>query len=190
MNYEVDLNEAILLSKVDFEKNKALYNQRKKAAEEEKKIPVAMGAKKTKKSNKPVPMSLDQFNNLNARGDAEQPEEDEEECNGNDVEEDPAFFERIVGETKEAIEREENLALRKARQPDVYKAITQAQYEDALEKKDLQIASLNVKVVKHKEELHSVKTRNKRLCQILANGESKCFVYIYTKVRYESPIAI
>lgn len=58
-------------------------------------------------------------------------------------------------------------------QPFIQEAITIAQFEDTLEERNKEIKSLKEEVVKLKEELHNVKTRNKKLCNILALGESK-----------------
>jgi hypothetical protein len=62
-------------------------------------------------------------------------------------------------------------------QPFIQEAITIAQFEDTLEKRNKEIKSLKEEVVKLKEELHNVKTRNKKLCNILALGESKHIVF-------------
>lgn len=64
-------------------------------------------------------------------------------------------------------------------QPFIQEAITIAQFENTLEERNKEIKSLKEEVVKLKEELHNVKTRNKKLCNILALGESKHFVVAY-----------
>lgn len=48
-----------------------------------------------------------------------------------------------------------------------------ARLTDSLEKKDVVIAALAAEVERLKAELLGVKSRNKKLCQILANGESE-----------------
>ncbi|KAK8729598.1 hypothetical protein OTU49_008558, partial [Cherax quadricarinatus] len=53
------LKEALMLSKLDFEEKKKFYQQMKKEQAEEGK-----GGKVKKKKDKPLTMSLDQFNNL------------------------------------------------------------------------------------------------------------------------------
>jgi regulator of replication initiation timing len=58
-------------------------------------------------------------------------------------------------------------------QPFIQEAITIAQFEDSLEERNKEIRSLKEEIVKLKEELRNVKTRNKKLCNILALGESK-----------------
>lgn len=59
-HYEDDLQQAMLLSKLDYEEKQEYYDQVKKTSEEEKKNT----AKKHKKSNKAQPMSLSQFNQM------------------------------------------------------------------------------------------------------------------------------
>lgn len=63
-------------------------------------------------------------------------------------------------------------------QPFIEEAITVAQLQDALEKRTIENKELKKDIVKLKEELHNVKTRNKKLCQILGQGESE-FLLIY-----------
>nr|CAD7259776.1 unnamed protein product [Timema shepardi] len=166
-NYEEDLQQAILLSKLDFEEKKDVYQQLKKDADDDKKS----GNKKAKKSNKPQTMSLDEFNNMNATSSG---------LGENDVDlaspaddPDPEFFQRIKDDAKKAIDREQSLEKRKAREPFIQEAITKAQLEDSVERKDKEIIALKEDVVKLKEELHQVKTRNKKLCNILALGEMR-----------------
>ncbi|PSN51397.1 hypothetical protein C0J52_04461 [Blattella germanica] len=168
--YEQDLQQAILMSKLEYEEKKDFYDQIKKDAEEEKKN----ANKKNKKSNKAQTMSLEQFNNLHSESTCDVVEVAEPLTNNNKVnEQDEAFFERIKDDTKKALDREQTLELRKAREPFIQEAITIAQFEDTLEKRNKEIKSLKEEVVKLKEELHNVKTRNKKLCNILAQGESK-----------------
>ena len=66
-------------------------------------------------------------------------------------------------------------------QPFIQEAITIAQFEDTLEKRNKEITFLKEEVVKLREELHNVKTRNKKLCNILALGESKIIIVLLFK---------
>ncbi|CAG2057641.1 unnamed protein product [Timema podura] len=156
-NYEEDLQQAILLSKLDFEEKKDVYQQLKKDADDDKKS----GNKKAKKSNKPQTMSLDEFNNMNATSSG---------VGENDVElaspvddPDPEFFQRIKDDAKKAIDREQSLEKRKAREPFIQEAITKAQLEDSVERKDKEIIALKEDVVKLKEELHQCGTKQRYL---------------------------
>lgn len=56
---ERSLREAMMLSKLDFEEKKDFYAQMKKEQQEDHK-----GGKGKKKKDKPLTMSLDQFNSL------------------------------------------------------------------------------------------------------------------------------
>lgn len=51
--------------------------------------------------------------------------------------------------------------------------ITRIQFAEALERKDKEISALKQEVKSLKEELLTVKSRNKKLCNILGQGESK-----------------
>lgn len=51
--------------------------------------------------------------------------------------------------------------------------ITRIQFAEALERKDKEILALTQEVKSLKEELLTVKSRNKKLCNILGQGESK-----------------
>ncbi|XP_021941709.1 G kinase-anchoring protein 1-like isoform X2 [Zootermopsis nevadensis] len=167
-NYEQDLHQAILLSKLDYEEKKDFYELLKKDADEEKKS----AGKKNKRSNKAQPMSLEQFNNLHSEVTGESCIS-ESVVNSKVNEHDEEFFERIDNDTRKALDREQILGLRKAREPFIQETITIAQFEDTLEERNKEIKSLKEEVVKLKEELHNVKTRNKKLCNILALGEMK-----------------
>lgn len=58
-NYEGDMQEAILQSKLEYEQNKDFYDSVKKQMEAEKKLAAAGGKKKKSKA-----MSLEEFNNM------------------------------------------------------------------------------------------------------------------------------
>jgi hypothetical protein len=110
-NYEQDLHQAILLSKLDYEEKKDLYEQLRKDAEEEKKN----ASKKNRKSNKAHPMSLEQFNSLHSEPVCESGV-GESMVNSKVTEQDKEFFDRIEDDTKKALNREQSLKLRKARE--------------------------------------------------------------------------
>jgi hypothetical protein len=110
-HYEQDLHQAILLSKLDYEEKKDLYEQFRKDAEEEKKN----AGKKNKKSNRNQPMSLEQFNKLNSELTCESGM-GETVSNNKVSEQDEEFFQRIEDDTKKALDREQTLQRRKARE--------------------------------------------------------------------------
>lgn len=55
--------------------------------------------------------------------------------------------------------------------------ITRVQFADTLERKDKEIAALKLEVAGLKQELLTVKSRNRKLCSILGQGESKYSVF-------------
>jgi hypothetical protein len=110
-NFEQDLHQAILLSKLDYEEKKDLYEQLRKDAEEEKRN----SCKRNKKSNRAQPMSLEQFNSLHSERVCESGM-GESMVNSKVTEEDKEFFDRIEDDTKKALNREQSLELRKARE--------------------------------------------------------------------------
>jgi len=110
-NFEQDLHQAILLSKLDYEEKKDLYEQFRKDAEEEKKN----AGKRNKKSNRSQPMSLEQFNNLYSELSCESGM-GESVTNSKVIEQDEEFFQRIEDDTKKALDREHTLERRKARE--------------------------------------------------------------------------
>lgn len=86
---------------------------------------------------------------------------------------DTEFFERVKSETKTELLKDKIYDRVKNRQPASDEIITRVQFADALERKDREIATLKEEVVSLKQELYTVKSRNKKLCNILGQGESK-----------------
>lgn len=84
---------------------------KKEEEEEEKKN----AGKRNKKSSKAQPMSLEQFNNLHSESACESGT-GESMVNSKANEQDEEFFERIKDDTKRALDREQKLELRKARE--------------------------------------------------------------------------
>ncbi|CAH4022176.1 G kinase-anchoring protein 1-like isoform X2 [Pieris brassicae] len=170
-NYESELQQAILLSKLDYEEKKIVYKQLKKDADAEKKAePSRNGNKKNKKK---TVMSLEQFNDM---GNTEEHKISNEEKNGQQecqvLDKDTKFFERIQDETKHELLKDKIIErVRNQTVPD--EIINRVQYIEALEKKDKEITGLKQEVTRLKEELLTVKSRNKKLCNILGQGEMK-----------------
>ncbi|XP_063216412.1 G kinase-anchoring protein 1-like isoform X2 [Bacillus rossius redtenbacheri] len=166
-NFEQQLEQAILLSKLDYEEKKDVYDQAKRDADEERRPGTG---KKSKKPAKPQAMSLEQFNSMGAAPEANAVPLPPPEAA---TEHDPEFFDRIKEDAKKAIDHEHSRETRKAREVFNEEVITIAQFEETLAKKDKAIATLEEEIVKLKEELQQVKTRNKKLCNILAHGEMR-----------------
>ena len=76
-------------------------------------------------------------------------------------------------ETKNELLKDKIYDRVKHRQPATDEIITRVQFADALERKDREIAALKEEVITLKHELYTVKSRNKKLCNILGQGESK-----------------
>lgn len=166
--YESDLHQAILQSKLDYEENKELYEQLRKEQEEEKK------QGKKKKSNKAQPMTLGQFNSLTESQNEvrDYAGADVQQVNGK-LDPDPEFFDRIKADAKKAFTSEQAAERKKAMEPFIDEIITVAQFKDRLDQYSKENAELKEEVVRLKEELQNVKTRNKKLCHILGQGEMK-----------------
>ncbi|XP_045775402.1 G kinase-anchoring protein 1-like isoform X2 [Maniola jurtina] len=174
-NFETQLQEAILLSKLDFEEKKDVYKAMKKEAESEKKLEEQSrsGNKKQKKKNV---MSLEQFNDMVTHGDEPNfmnvtsetgPEEEPKQ-----PDKDTKFFDRIQAETKNELLKDK-ITARVLNQTLPDEVLTRLQFTEALEKKDKEISALKQQITSLKEELFTVKSRNKKLCNILGQGEMK-----------------
>ncbi|XP_046966804.1 G kinase-anchoring protein 1-like isoform X2 [Vanessa cardui] len=173
-NFETQLQEAILLSKLDYEEKKDVYKQFKKEADLEKKLEDQSrpGNRKQKKKNV---MSLEQFNEMVTNADepnfmnvtTKSPLEDQKL-----VDKDTKFFDRVEDDTKNELLKDKIIArVRHQTVPD--EVITRIQFAEALERKDKEILTLTQEVKSLKAELLTVKSRNKKLCNILGQGEMK-----------------
>nr|XP_021187712.2 G kinase-anchoring protein 1 [Helicoverpa armigera] len=175
-NFESELQQAILLSKLDFEEKKDVYKQFKKQAEIEKKIIEQSSKSNGKKQKKKNVMSLDQFNDMMNVGEDMKFNHVDEKCLQEDPkspDKDTEFFERVKTETKNELLKDKIYDRVKNRQPASDEIITRVQFADALERKDREIATLKEEVISLKQELFTVKSRNKKLCNILGQGEMK-----------------
>ncbi|CAK1581064.1 unnamed protein product [Parnassius mnemosyne] len=170
-NYETELQQAILLSKLDFEEKKDVYKQLKKEADMEKKSEAKAGNKKLKKKNV---MSLEQFNDMvNSGEDARILQNDDAVEEKKSPDKDTEFFERVKDETKNELLKDKIIDRIKNQNSVSDEVITRVQFADALEKKNQEIAALREEIVALKQELHTVKSRNKKLCNILGQGEMR-----------------
>lgn len=131
-------------------------------------------AKKNSNIKKPkkATMSLEEFNNLGA-AQVQNSESGPESGDSKPKESDVEFFDRIKKETITEITREKEKDILKARQNQIDEDITSAQLRVELEKRDELIAQLKDEVQTLKDELRQVKKRNKKLYEILSQGESK-----------------
>lgn len=174
-NFEEELQQAILLSKLDYEEKKDVYQQIKKEAENTKKKEEAARTSIKKQKKKNV-MSLDQFNDMVTAGDEPKTSQEEEtptEPKSEKPKDDTEFFERVKSETKSELLKDKIIDRVKSQTRHQTPDITKAQFVDALEKKDKEIHALKEEVTNLKKELLTVKSRNKKLCSILGQGEMK-----------------
>ncbi|XP_050667281.1 G kinase-anchoring protein 1-like isoform X1 [Leptidea sinapis] len=176
-SYESELQQAIILSKLDFEEKKDVYKQLKKVADTEKKAEQSeKKCEKNKKSKKKNVMSLDQFNemvnpgeeNKSSQENGKDPEEEQLQLPGKDTK----FFERVQDDVKNEMLKDKIIE-RVRNQPVHDEIITKVQYKEAIERKEKEITELREEVTRLKDELFKVKTRNRKLCNILGQGEMK-----------------
>ncbi|XP_071539782.1 G kinase-anchoring protein 1-like isoform X2 [Panulirus ornatus] len=184
---ERTLREALMLSKLDFEEKKKFYAQKKKEQQEE-----AKGGKVKKKKDRPITMSLDQFNNLFEDQLTRKPELDQPEPPNQEVVQDEGrFFEDIKEVARKTLERETRHENYKATAGQYSQEIRVSQYEAELEKQEFEIQALRLEVDSLKSEIKSVKGRNKKLCEVICSGEMKSIAELVmelermTKVREE-----
>lgn len=186
--YEQDLQQALLLSRLDYEEKKEFYEAHQKEAtvanlaapgsrgnanKNKKKSPAA------KKDKKTTTMTLEEFNQLgggSSSSDLVEPESREAPDTRNN-EKRPltppkeAIFEQVARDAKNILSREQRMEELRSKQPFLAEQARTLQFQDELEKKDLQIAALKKHIEALAAELKVVKLRNKQLCNILAQGE-------------------
>ncbi|XP_039291138.1 G kinase-anchoring protein 1-like isoform X2 [Nilaparvata lugens] len=176
-NYETELHEAILLSQLDYEKKKDVYAAAAAQAKEEEnnnKNIMKKEKEKKQKKNKPITMSLNEFNNRLEPTPPESGGKGDASNAGNAVEEaDPQFFDRVKEDAKKVLNHEKQVEKRKAREPFVDQEIALARLEERLERKEKEVTSLQEEVTRLKEELKTVRARNRDLCLIMSQGEMK-----------------
>lgn len=90
---------------------------------------------------------------------------------------DTEFFERIKDDTKHELLKDKIIDRVRHRQSVSDEVITRVQFIDTLEKKDKEIFALRQEVTSLKQELLTVKSRNKKLCNILGQGESEFTIF-------------
>ncbi|VVC95257.1 unnamed protein product [Leptidea sinapis] len=96
------------------------------------------------------------------------PEEEQLQLPGKDTK----FFERVQDDVKNEMLKDKIIE-RVRNQPVHDEIITKVQYKEAIERKEKEITELREEVTRLKDELFKVKTRNRKLCNILGQGEMK-----------------
>ncbi|KAI5643861.1 G kinase-anchoring protein 1-like isoform X2 [Phthorimaea operculella] len=175
-HYEDELQQAILLSKLDYEEKKDVYKAMKKEAEQEKKQS-DLAAKNNKKQKKKNVMSLDQFNDMVTTGEEPKSYQEDERTKQTPEHKSPdrdtEFFERVKDEAKNELLKDKIIDRVRNRKNVSHEVVTRSQFADALERKEQEITALKEEVTSLKEELLTVKSRNRKLCNILGQGEMK-----------------
>lgn len=186
--YEQDLQQALLLSRLDYEEKKEFYEaQQKEAAVTGVAATAGRGSgSKNKKKNvtakkdkKTTTMSLEEFNQLgggSSSSDMVEPESRDTLDTRNNEKRPPspareAIFEQVAKDAKSILSREQRMEELKNKQPFLAEHARTLQFQDELEKKDEQIAALKQQIQALAAELKVVKLRNRQLCNILAQGE-------------------
>lgn len=173
-DFEAQLKEAIMASKVDFEAN---IGEVTKLPEQEDVNNKPSNKKKAgnNKNKGTTTMSLDQFK----QGPQESPRETpaHQGISGK-ILEDEHFFEQVADEAKKIInkEKKKNESSKNAKKPKEALQVEQprlAQLQEELSQKNIEIENLRSENDRLREELLNVKTRNKKLCGILLQGEMK-----------------
>lgn len=157
--YEGELHEAIMLSKIEYEKAIKNNSSNSTDSNENKKT----GNKK--KKNKSIP--LNEF--LGNAGANEKETVQEEKADTSKTN----FFKNVQLETQQELTKEKVIAKRKAQEVNIDERITIAQYEEKLLKEKTKNKELNKEIDILREELKTVKSRNKALCDMLGHGEMK-----------------
>ncbi|XP_041360721.1 G kinase-anchoring protein 1-like isoform X1 [Gigantopelta aegis] len=173
-SYQKDLEQALLQSKQDFEKQV----QKKK---ENGAVNGVEGKQKKKKKDKAPVMSLEQFNQLQFKkeksidsdddADSPQPVITTPVIKTSVGEGDTHFFDKVDDDVVKIISKEKIQEEYKKHYA-IESAIT-LKYQDELSKKDEEIAHLKSALTTLQDEFKQVKKRNKQLCVILAQGEMK-----------------
>ncbi|XP_031781743.1 G kinase-anchoring protein 1 isoform X2 [Nasonia vitripennis] len=161
--YEQQLHEAILQSKLSFQEEQMEVHSKPEHIQDNLK-------KATSKKSKKSTMSLDEFNKLN-NATAPNIEPTIEKKISTPI--DTRFFETIEKETSQELIKEKEKAALKERLNRLDDNITSAQLRAEIEKRDDIINELKSEVEILKQELNNVKHRNKKLYQILHQGEMK-----------------
>ncbi|XP_035890645.1 G kinase-anchoring protein 1-A-like [Anopheles stephensi] len=163
-SYVSDLEQALLLSKLDFEANKTKYNQLEREAKQS-----------AAKDKKPKTLSLQEFQDkvskeLNEKQLQRKREQQEAEYNRNYT-----FFEQIDLETKQILNKEQMKALLKqnnsksANSKESPKEDNSPTAEPCLSELDL----LKVENLNLKEEIAVLRDRYRKVVAMLKNGEMK-----------------
>lgn len=182
-NFEQQMQEAIMQSKLDFEEKKVLYAIAD-AADVIKTNSCVNGdvgedskAKKraAKMSKKPTTISLDEFHAGGEKNSSNSPEPfAEATTRPRTKSETPEtnFFDELDEAAAKALTREQLLESYRSKEAGSESALV-TDYREKLADKEQELQTALRKVIEGKEELALVKKRNKKLCSIMMSGEMK-----------------
>lgn len=180
-SYEQQLYQAILMSKLDYEEKKAID---KDVSGSGSKKDETANKKQGKKTKKTTTMSLDEFNNLDERG------KKEPAPPPTPVKEEGNFFEKVSAGAQTELQKAKAKDAREARNsstkhpnsPIAEKTAQQSANQtkmslkacqEALDLKNAENAKLTEKIGELENSLLAAKSRCKKLCRLLADGEAR-----------------
>lgn len=164
--FEEDIQQAIYLSKLDYEENREIYEARQQEALEAKQA--EKKKKKAAKKEKSPTMTLGEFNNLLPSQINRLPAITEQinEPEKNFFEETAQYFQQIMSKENH------KMASRNA-EVQVPTDVRLLQLQDELEKKEIEIQNLIKERDKLQEENREIKEMNSKFCSLLSSGPLK-----------------
>jgi len=170
--FENELKEALLASKVEFEENQELKDLNTNESENE----IPLSKKKTGNKKGTTTMSLDQFNHVSP----EPVKKEVKYVKPTLKAEDAHFFDEVNEEADKMIKVEKNLSTMrkkksapKPKEAEISEAPRLAQLQEELKESNAEVEKLRLENETLRQDLLNVKTRNKKLCSILVQGEMK-----------------
>lgn len=166
-NYEQDLQDAILLSKLDYEHNKEMHKNVKEMNGNATQQPP-----NKKKKNKT--MSINEFlSSGNEKKSVVSDGNTDTHSKPENMLKDDHFFDDVKNAAKQELNKELITEKRKKREASFDKITTLAQCQEKLEEERVKNVALQVELRNAKAEIVIVKERNRALCVILGQGEMK-----------------
>lgn len=176
--YEKDLQEALLLSKMEFEHHKGKGDGKSSSKNADQTSDGKDGRKKSGKKDKPVTMSLEEFNSNSTKSTYDELEDLPKLSPGshkveapNSIPADVKFFDTVDDDVHKILQKEK--IQDEYQKQYAVESVMSNKYKTALNKKDKEIEFLRATVSKLEGEFKQVKKRNKQLYVILAEGEMK-----------------
>ncbi|XP_069137932.1 G kinase-anchoring protein 1-like isoform X1 [Argopecten irradians] len=178
--YEKDLQQALLLSKMEYEQSKTTQKGDSKSQGKNNDQPSeGKESKKKSKKDKPLTMSLEEFN---SGGQAKTYADELEDLSNlspashkveaaDSAPSNVKYFDTVDDDVHRILQKEK--IQEEYQKQYAVESVMSNKYKSELNKKDKEIEFLRATVEKLETELKQVKKRNKQLCVILAQGEMK-----------------